>query len=154
MAYPAAAKTLQKWVVEIDEKLLSLKATAQHQKQIAQAGSLSMDYVQRFFDMLVSANVFLLSAAAVTGLPAYINTEKGNATADPVADITACRNSIVATLTWLRANVPTGTFGSLTYRLAYIFPADNQTAASMLTFTASQAAGYVTALDSLIATIG
>jgi hypothetical protein len=153
MSYPASTKTLQKWVQEIDEKAVFLKAAAQQQSSLSSANQLNMDAVRRFFDLLVSVNVYFTSAASVTGLANYLIAEKQNQTADPFGDFTTMRNAVTATLDWLRTNVPEAVFSGSTYKLGFLFPSDNVTASSSLTFTAAQTAGYRTALTSLIATI-
>jgi hypothetical protein len=154
MAYPASTRTLQQWVALVDQQAATIKATAQQQNTFSAAGTLNMDMVRRFFDSLVQTNVFFTQAAAVQGIGAYLNTEKQGTVADPVAEFTTMRNAVVATLNWLRTNVPEAAFGGSNYKLAFAFPADNVTASSALTFTAAQTATYRTALASLIATIG
>lgn len=156
MAYPASTKTLQVWVMEVDQKAALLKSAAQLQRSQSAAGTLNMDNVRRFFDQLVQANVFFASTIGVTGLSDYLNSEKQGAVADPAAEFVMMRNAVVGTLDWLRANVPAGNFGSpsVSYKLAFNFPTGNVTPSAALVFTAAQTAGYRTVLDSLIATIG
>lgn len=156
MAYPASTKTLQAWVQEVDRQAALIKNAAQLQRDQSAAGTLNMDNVRRFFDLLVQTNVFFASTVGVAGLANYVNTEKQGTVADPAAEFVAMRNAVVATLDWLRANVPAGNFGnpSVSYKLAFNFPAGNVTPSSPLTFTAAQTSGYRTALDSLLATIG
>lgn len=154
MAYPASTKTLQMWLADVDLKAANLKAAAQQQKSLSSAGTLSMDDIRRFFDLLVQANVFITSAGNVTGFSAYVNTEKQGTVADAAAEFLTMRNQVTATLDWLRANVPQGTFGGTDYKLAFNFPTNNTSYAAALTFSSGQTAGYRTVLDALIATIG
>ncbi len=154
MSYPASTKTLQKWVQEVDEKAALLKSVAQQQHSLSDAGQLNMDAVRRFFDLLVSVNVFFISAGNVTGIAAYVTSEKQNQVADPVAEFTAMRSAIVSTLDWLRTNVPGGDFGGTNYKLGFTFPAGNVNQCAPLNFTAGQTSVYRTQLTALIATIG
>lgn len=154
MAYPASTKTLQQWLADVDQRAAGIKAAAQQQKSLSSAGNLSMDDIRRFFDQLVSVNVLFTAAGSVPGIANYVNTEKQGTVADAAAEFVTMRNQIVATMGWLRANVPQGTFGGTDYKLAFNFPADNITASSALKFTSGQTAGYRTVLDALIATIG
>ena len=154
MAYPASTRTLQAWVATVDERAGMLKSAAQQQHTLSNNNALNMDHVRRFFDVLVQANVFFIAASAVAGIAAYLNTEKQGTVADPVAEFTTMRNAVVATLDWLRANVPAGDFGGSSYKLAVNFPTGNVTQSTALTFTAAQTAGYRTVLTSLIGTIG
>jgi len=155
MPYPANTKTLQTWVQDVDKQAALIKSAAQQQHAQSLAGTLNMDFVRRFFDLLVQTNVFFVSAATVTGIANYLNTEKQGTVADPVAEFTSMRNAVVATLDWLRTNVPAGDFGTPTvsYKLAFNFPTGNVTPSSPLTFTAAQTAGYRTVLTTLIGTI-
>lgn len=156
MAYPASTKTLRQWLDDVDQQCNLLKNSAQNQRAMSLAGTLDMDWLRRFFDLLVQSNVFFGQAAAVAGLPSYVQAQKQGASgsANPVAEFTAMRAQVVATLDWLRSNVPQGAFGGSNYKLAFAFPADNVTPSAALTFTAGQTAGYRTVLDALIATIG
>lgn len=156
MAYPASTKTLQKWVQEVDEKASLLKSAAQQQHGLSAGGQLNMDMIRRFFDLLVSVNNFFIAAGAVTGIAAYVTAEKQDQVADPAAEFVAMRAAIVATLDWLRTNVPADDFGNpaVSYKLGFNFPAGNTTPSAALTFTAAQTAGYRTQLTTLIATIG
>jgi hypothetical protein len=154
MAYPASTRTLQQWVAEVDRQAGGIKAAAQQQHDRSNAGTLNMDEVRRFFDYLVQTNVLFTQASAVTGIGTYLNTEKQGTVADPVAEFTGMRNAVVATLNWLRTNVPQGAFNSQNYKLAFLFPTDNVTQSSPLVFTAAQTAGYRTVLTTLIGTVG
>lgn len=154
MAYPASTKTLQLWLAEVDLKAANIKAAAQQQKTLSASGNLSVDDIRRFYDQLVSVNVLFTAAGSVAGIAAYVNTEKQGQVADAAAEFVAMRNQIVATMDWLRVNVPQGNFGGVDYKLAFNFPADNITSSSALKFTSGQTAGYRTVLDALIATIG
>lgn len=154
MAYPASTKTLQVWVQDVDRQAAVLKSAAQQQHALSLASNLDMDSVRRFFDLLVQSNVFFTSTIGITGLAAYVNSEKQGAVADPAAEFLTMRNAVVATLDWLRANVPQGTFVSVDYKLAFVFPAGNTTPSTSLKFTAAQTAGYRTVLTTLIGTIG
>lgn len=154
MTYPLSATTLRDRHKNLEATMTLVLTTAQQQKSFSQAGQLNMDMVRRFFDVLVKGNNDILAAAGVSGLADYIATEKGVTSASVTQAFTDIRNAIIATLNWLRTNVPTGTFGGTTYRQAFFFPTDNTTPSSALTFTAGQTAGYVTALDSLLATFG
>lgn len=154
MAYPASTKTLGQWLDGVDQMAVNLKSAAQLQSSLSSAGNLDMDHIRRFFDQLVQANNFFISAGAVTGIAAYVNTEKQGQVADAAAEFVAMRAQVVATLDWLRTNVPQGSFGGTDYKLAFNFPAGNVTPSSTLKFTAGQTAGYRTALAALIATIG
>lgn len=153
MAYPAATKTLQTWVQDVDSIAVRLKVAAQEQRTLSLASTLNIDHIRRFFDVLVQANVFFIAAAAVTGIAAYLTSQKQNQVADPVAEFTAMRNAVVGTLDWLRANVPQSNSGGTDYKLGFAFPTGNITASSPITFTAAQTATYRTQLDTLIATI-
>lgn len=153
MAYPASTRTLQMWVADIDQKAAILKAAAQQQHALSLAGTLNMDFVRRFFDLLVQSNNFFIAAGAVSGIAAYLNTEKGGSVPNPVAEFTTMRGQVVATLDWLRANVPSATFNSIVHRLGFHFPTDNITQTTPLVFTAPQTAGYRTILTNLIATV-
>lgn len=154
MAYPASTKTLQAWVQEVDQKAILLKSAAQQQHALSLAGTLNMDFVRRFFDLLVQTNVFFTTVSAVDGIGPYVTAEKQDAVADPVAEFTAMRNAVVSTLDWLRTNVPQDAFGGQNYKLAFLFPAGNVTPSSALTFSAAATAGYRTVLTTLIGTIG
>lgn len=154
MTYPLAAKTLRTRMTELEATVTLVQTTSQQQKAFSQAGTLNMDMVRRFFDVLVKGNNDILAAAAVSGLADFIATEKGVTSASVTQAFTDIRNAIIATLNWLRTNVPTGTFGGTTYRQSFFFPTDNTSFATALTFTSGQTAGYVTALDSLLATFG
>jgi len=153
MAYTATLKTLSTWLTEVDQKVAILKEITQQQRDFAAAGSLNMDIVRRYFDVLVGANNFLISAAAVTGLANYMIVEKQSQMADPLAELVAVRTQIVATLDWLRTNVPEMTVGGQQYKAAFRFPTGNTTPSSALTFSAASTTTYRTVLDSLIATI-
>lgn len=154
MAYPASTKTLQVWVQDVDRQAAVLKSATQQQHALSLASNLDMDSVRRFFDLLVQSNVFFTSTIGVTGLAEYVNSEKQGTVADPAAEFVTMRNAVVATLDWLRANVPQGTFVSVDYKLAFVFPAGNTTPSTSLKFTAAQTAGYRTVLTTLIGTIG
>lgn len=101
----------------------------------------------------MQTNNFCLSVASVPGIAEYAAAQKQGQVADPVAEFTATRNAVIATLDWLRTNLPAGDFGGNSYALAFMLPADNVTQISSLTFTAAQTAGYRTVLDTLIGTI-
>ena len=154
MAYPASTQNLQDWMAAIDQKAIVVKNEANNQSAASSAGTLNMDMVRRFYDLLKAVNVFYTSAASVTGLANFIITQKQNATADPLGDFTTMQNAIKGTIDWLNTNVPSGTFNSTTYKLGWVFPVDYTTPVSTLTFTALQTAGYRTVLTTLIATIG
>jgi hypothetical protein len=154
MAYPASVKTHQKWIEEVDQAATHVKTAAQQQRAASLANQLNAEMIRRFYDLLIQTNNFFVSASAVSGLAAYVTAQKQNQVADPVAEFTAMRNAVISTLDWLRANVPAGSFGGTDYKLAYLFPANNTTFSSVLTFTSAQTAGYRTVLDALIATIG
>lgn len=153
MAYPASTKTLQTWVAEVDQRATMLRRESQRQHDASAAGTLGMDAVRRFFDLLVQVNVFFTQASAVAGIGPYLNGEKQGSVANAVAEFTAMRNAVVATLDWLRANVPQAAFGGGTYKLAFVFPAGNTAPSSSLVFTAAQTAGYRTVLAALIGTV-
>lgn len=153
MAYPASTKTLQRWLQEVDSRAESLKQRASAQKASSSANSLTILDVRTFCDFLIETNVLFTEAEAVPGIAAYLNTEKQGTVADPVAEFVAMRNAVVATLNWLRTNVPQGSFGGTDYKLGFNFPASNTVKTTPLTFTAAQTAGYRTVLDSLIATV-
>lgn len=153
MAYPATFKTLKQWLDEIDQAAILLKNQATAQKNFSLGGTLNMDFVRRFFDVLVYVNNFFISTTSVTGLPAYITSEKQAAVADPLGEFVAMRAQVVATLDWLRTNVPQDLFGGNQYKLAFAFPTDNTTSSLPLTFTAAQTASYRTQLDLLLATV-
>ena len=154
MTYPLTAKTLRDRMRDLEATMTLVQTTSQQQKGFSQAGQLNMDMVRRYFDVLVKGNNDILAASAVSGLADFIAAEKGTTAAAITQAYTDIRNAIIATLNWLRTNVPTGTFSGTTYRQAFFFPTDNTTPSSALTFTAGQTAGYVTALDSLLATFG
>lgn len=154
MVYPLATKTLRTRMTELEATVTLVQTTAQQQKSLSQSGQLNMDMVRRFFDVLVKGNNDIIAAAAVSGLADFISTEKGVTSASVTQAFTDIRNAIIATLDWLRTNVPTGTFVGTTYRQAFFFPTDNTSYATALTFTAGQTAGYVTALNTLLATFG
>lgn len=158
MAYPASTKTLQQWVADVDRQATVLRSQAEAQSARSAAGTLTMDDVRRFFDLLVQSAVLFNSAAAVPGIGAYLNDEKQGGVANPVGEFNAMRAQVVGTLDWLRANVPGGAFtgadGAQTYKLAFTFPASNTDPAVPLRYTAAQTAGYRTALAALVATVG
>lgn len=153
MAYPVTTVTLQKWTDDIDTKLLSLQSITTNAKTRSSAGQLNMDDIRRYFDFLVNINNFLLAAVAVSGLPAFLDTAKGGTVPDAVAAITAIQNQIIATLDWLRANVPEGAFGGSQYKLSFAFPTNNTSESVPLTFTAAQTSDFRTALDGLLGTM-
>lgn len=153
MAYPATTKTLSVWLQEIDQKAALIKQSAQQQHAASSAGQLNMDLIRRFFDLLVSVNAFFVQAEGVPGLAAYVTSEKQSQVANPLAEFTSMRSAIVATLNWLRTNVPAGDFSGQSYKLGYLFPADNTTPSSAITFTALQTATYRTVIQALIDTI-
>ena len=153
MPYPASTKTLETWTQEIDRQFSLVKSSAEQQKALSQAGTLNLDFIRRFFDLLVQTNNFCISVASVPGIAEYAAAQKQGHVADPVAAFTATRNAVIGTLNWLRSNLPSGTFGGNTYALAFMLPTDNTTQISSLTFSAGQTAGYRTVLDTLIGTI-
>lgn len=153
MTYPLTTKTLRTRMTDLEATVTLVLTSAQQQKAFSQAGQLNMDMVRRFFDVLVKGNNDFLAAAGVSGLAAFIAAEKGVTTQQVTDAFTSIRNAIIATLDWLRATNINGTFGGQSYKLAFFFPTDNTTPTTALTFTAGQTATYVTALDSLIATI-
>lgn len=153
MAYPASTKTLAQWVADVDQKASLTLQLAQQQSSLSSAGNLDMDQVRRFYDWLVSANVFFTQAAAVSGIASYLTAQKQGQSADPVADFQAMQAQVQNTISWLQTNVPGGTFGGTTYKLGVLFPADFVTPSSPLKFTAAQTSTYRTALSALIATI-
>lgn len=153
MAYPASTKTLRQWLEEIDSRVAALKTVAQNQRSWAAAGTLNMDQVRQFFDYLVQTNVFFAAASSVPGLKAYINAEKQGQTTEPLDELAAVKQQVIATLDWLRDNVPQDAFGGGTYKLAYAFPADNVSYATPLTFAANQTGGYRAVLNTLLATV-
>lgn len=157
MAYPASRKPLYKWLEDVDAKCMLLKSQAQQQSTFSSAGTLTMDMVRRFYDLLKSTYVFCAEAAAVPGIGNYVTTQKQNAVADPVTEFQNMKAQIAATISWLNTNVPQGEFPANSgneYKLGYLFPADNTTASSSLIYTAAETAGYRTVLANLIATIG
>lgn len=154
MAYPASTKTLQKWVQDVDQQVTVLKQAAQQQHGLSAAGTLNMDFVRRFYDLLKQSHVFFGAAAAVTGIAAYVTAEKQDQVADPATEFQEMRAAVADTISWLNANIPQGTFGGNSYKLGWTFPADNVTPSSPLTVTAAQTNGYRTVLTALIATIG
>lgn len=154
MAYPASTKTLRDWVKDIDRIAIALKGVAEQQKALSLAGTLNIDIIRRFFDQLVQTNIFFTQAAAVSGIGAYINSEKQGQVANAVTEFQAMQTQVVATLDWLRANVPSGVFQTVSYKLGFVFPAGNVTPSTPITFTAALTAGYRTVLDALIATVG
>ena len=153
MACPASTKTLRSWLDEIDQKAAVLKQQSQAQFDVSLAGNLDMDQVRRYFDTLVSYNVFFNSAGVVPGLASYVNAEKQGQVADAAAQFVVMQAALVAVLDWLRANVPSAVFGSGTYKLAYTFPIGNTTVSTPLKYTAAETANYRTVLTTLIATI-
>jgi len=153
MAYPASTKTHAVWVEEIDRRATLLKTSAQEQHSLSLAGGLDMNFIRRFFDVLVSVNTYFGTAEAVTGLAEYLNSQKQGQVADPVAEFDAMQVQVIATLDWLRANVPQAVFGGTAYKLAFTFPVDNVTPSAPLVFTSGQTAAYRTVLTALIATI-
>lgn len=154
MAYPATTKTLDTWVADVDKIAANLKNIAQIQTAKSNAGQLNMDDIRRFFDQLVQAANFFDSVKTVPGVADFLKTQKQNAVADPLAEFVEMRKQVIATLDWMRANIPNDSFGGKTYTLGFEFPADNSTPSSSLTFTAPQTAGYRAALGKLISTIG
>ena len=153
MAYPASTKTLQTWVQEIDHQCTLLKGVAQQQKAASQAGTLDVASIVRFFDLLVQSNNFFTQVAGVSGIANYAKTEKGDDNLNPVTEFQAMQAEVVDTLTWIRTNLPSDTFGGKTYALGYELPANNTSPSVILTFTPAQSATYRTQLDALIATI-
>jgi hypothetical protein len=155
--YPASTKTLQTWVALVDQKAVQVKAAAQTQSTLSSANNLTAEHVRLFTDLLIEANNLFIAASAVPGIAAYLNTEKQGTVADPVAEFTAMRSAVVATLDWLRANVPGGSFigadGNLAYKHGFHIPTNNTSPTVLLRFTAAQTAGYRTQLTALVATI-
>lgn len=154
VAYPASTKTLAVWLAEIDQKASLLKSQAEQQHAFSNAGQLNMDMIRRFYDLLKSVHVFFTTVAQVDGIAAYATNEKQDEVANPVAEFQAMQAAIANTISWLNSNVPQGAFGGSNYKLGFVFPADNVTPSSSLTFTAVQTAGYRTVLAALINTIG
>lgn len=152
MTYPLSTISLRDRHKNLEATMTLVQTAAQQQKAFSQSGQLNMDMVRRFFDVLVKGNTDIIAAAAVSGLADFIATEKGVTSASVTQAFTDIRNAIIATLNWLRTNVPTGTFGGTTYRQTVFFPTDNTSYATALTFTSGQTTTYVTALDSLLAT--
>ena len=153
MAYPLSTKSLRQWFEQMESQMSQIKVQAQAQNTASAAGTLSMASVFAFYNLLKASHIFFTQAAAVPGIGAYIKSQKQDVVADPVAEAQGVQSAVANAITWLNTNTPEGTFGVQTYKLAYRFPADNTTAASLLTFTAGQTAGYRTQLTALIATI-
>lgn len=153
MAYPASKKNLADWLAQTDSHFSQLKNAAQIQVDQSLAGTLDMDYIRRFFDVLVQVNNFCNTVKAVPGIAAYVTAQKQSAVADLVAEFNSVQNAVVATLVWLRANLPASNVAGVPYANYLFLPTDNVTPSSALKFSAAQTASYRTALANLIDTI-
>ena len=154
MAYPAGTRTLAACLYDVDQVALNLKSSAQRLRNDAAAGPLDLLKIVRFFDEGVNANNAFETAEAVTGLGAYAQNQKGDATLNVVTEFNAMQAALIVVLDYLRTSVlPEGTFGGQQYKLAYRLPAGNTTASVLITFTIAQTATLRTHLDGLIATV-
>lgn len=153
MAYPLSTKSLRQWFEQMESQMSQLKTQAQAQHASALAGTLKMDAILAFYNLLKASHVFFTQVVAVPGIGAYIKSQKQDAVADPVAEALSVQAAVVNAIGWLNTNTPESVFSGQVYKLAYRFPADNTTPASLLAFTAAQTSVYRTQLTALIATI-
>ena len=153
MAAMSDVLSLNEWLDQLKQTVQILKNSTQQQHSMSAAGTLDSDFIRRYYDLLKQVHVRLAAANAVTGLESFLVTQLGSVIADPSAYLNGISMAVDASIDWMNANVPSGIFGGVSYKLGHVFPADYTTPASALVFTSGQTSGYRTTLTSLLTAI-
>jgi len=152
MAFPSIAGTnsvtLQVALANAMQIAGQVKGMAQNWVALASAGSLNGQQIINMPAGLVQYNNQLSALAATPGLAAYAQAQLGNATFDIATAFTAMQSAITATVQWIAANFPVDSSGFLTYAKF-----DGSGNVVFTVFTAAQLSGFISQLNSLIATI-
>ena len=116
MTYPASDKTLDTWVADVDRQAMLVKSAAENQKTLSSAGTLNVDYVARFYNLLVETNNLFVAVAAVSGIAQYVKDQKGDQTLNPVTEFQAMATEVVSVLGTIRTLLPNDTFPPTIWR--------------------------------------
>lgn len=128
---------------EIKFITMNMKAAAQGS---AASGPMILDYANN----LAGKKDRLAVIATVPGLAAYAQAQVNDATLNIATEFTGMANATVTLTNWMIANFPKDASG---YLLAKQFNTDNSGRQIDRMFTAASLAGFVTALNALLATI-
>lgn len=145
MAYPTGL--LSRVLEDVDRDMADVRAGAVRLRAELAAGNTSAARVKESYTALWGYRVRITAAAAVPGIGAYAQEQKGNPSLNVGAEFTAVMNAISGVITWMEANYPKDGEG---YLLDTQF---NSGTFTTRVFTPAQSAGLRTVLDTLIATI-
>lgn len=140
---PFALATVQNYAAQAKERATAAVATMA-------AGSVDTAFVFNLLDALSGLIVNLNSVKALAGLDGYATGNVPGYSGTMTTDITATVNAAQSSIDWVVANFPKD--NTATWLLAFGLSASG--ARTMRSFTSAQTAGFRTALNSLIATIG
>lgn len=114
------------------------------------AGNADSNFIFQLTDNLRSAITLLNRDSAVSGMPAYAQSQYNDVAYNVGTEFTNMVNALNACVSWVVTNFPKDGTGKL---LAYTFNADNSGGRVPVSFTPAQTAGLTSALNSAIATI-
>src|SRR4051812_21681277 len=107
MPFIIAAKTLARVWEDVQNTAIYLSAAAREQSNAAASGNVSSTFILSFEARLRGFRDQLDQAAAVPNIAAYVNTLPDKPVGyDVIAQFSAMRTQIVATVTWIQANFP------------------------------------------------
>lgn len=148
MAYNPSTESLHTVLSIVDSTLIGIQSLVQGMRNNSASGDTDRVTYRTLQNKLAKARDRLNIAALVSGIDAYVLEQKGipNASAEWIANA----NAADTLRDWIHVNFPTHnpSGGSL----EYVYNADGER--SDLTFTSAQTAGFRTAADTFLATIG
>jgi len=147
MAFPASSVLLEAAYRNVKQKALDVRSNAVAMRSAAQAGTNGQRIVL-FSSTLAQLRSQMAAIVATPGLGVYAQQQENNPALNIVTEYNAMDAQIASTLAWISANFPKDASG---YLLTVQLAADGTLV--WRDFTPAALAGFVTVLDSLIATI-
>lgn len=153
MAWPLSTKRIKDEFDAVNYAAIQVKSLVQTLRADSAAGPTDRVRFRAVQLKLDQVNAIFQAAQSVLGTTqgiAYVKSQFQNDALDPVAEFTAMRNAVVTLRDWIHSNYPTDatTGADLSYQTTANGGQVN------LTFSSAQTAGFRTAADALISTIG
>lgn len=148
---PNSSKTSLAYALQNVQNISDVaKTVATNAVNTMAAGSVGTTYVFTLLNGLKSLIDTLNTSKNIVGLDAYANAQIPGYVTSMVSDITATQTAAQAAIDWVVTNFPKDS--TATFVLAEVLNADGTR--TDRTFTPAQTAGFRTALNNLISTIG